>query len=100
MFSFPGSFVRALSDAHAEALRVGDSPLRADQLAAKVARLLRDVGDLNAPADVQGKLRDAIAGAERSLRRDDDGRQAAVHLKAAIRLTEGGPREPRKAPWE
>ncbi len=100
MPSIPSSLIRALSDAHAEALRVGDSPLRADQLAAKLAKLLASIGELDVPPDLRGKLRDAVAGAERSLRRDDDGRQAAVHLKAAIRLTEGSSREPRKAPWE
>ncbi len=100
MPSLPDSFVRALADAHAEALRVGDSPLRADQLAAKLAKLTGSLNQLDAQTDLRERLRDALANAERALRRDDDGRQAAVHLKAAVRLTEAGPREPRKAPWE
>lgn len=100
MPSLPESFVRALTDAHAEASRVGDSPLRADQLAAKLSKLLASINQMDAQPDIRERLRDAVASAERALHRDDDGRQAAIHLKAAIRLTEGGPREPRKPPWE
>ncbi len=100
MPAVPESFTRALGAAHAEALRVGDSPLRADQLAAKLAKLLTELSGLDVADDLRERLRASIARAEQTLRRDDDGPQAARHLKEATRLTEWGGSAPRKAPWE
>ncbi|HEV2123711.1 MAG TPA: hypothetical protein VGW38_13170 [Chloroflexota bacterium] len=96
----PESFTRALSAAHAEALRVGDSPLRADQLAAKLAQLLQELARLEVAEDLRERLRGSITKAEQTLRRDDDGAQAARHLKEAKRLGEPSGSEARKAPWE
>ncbi len=100
MPSLPESFTRALNAAYAEALRVGDSALRADQLAAKLSKLLDELPQLDVAADLRERLRASLARAEQTLRRDDDGPQAARHLKEATRLTESGASEPRKAPWE
>jgi ABC-type transporter Mla subunit MlaD len=88
--------LRKLSAAHQEALRVHDSPLRADQLAATVAALDRAVASADDVSDeMRGRLRAALADAERTLRRDDDGREAARHLQSALRLAEDQrPRKP------
>jgi thioredoxin-like negative regulator of GroEL len=90
----PESLHRMLSAAHAEALRVGDSPLRADQLANRLPALARAVAESDIEADVRARLADAVANADRVLRRDDDGREAARHLQAALRLGEQKPRSP------
>ena len=90
-------FSRVLSAAHQEALRVGDSPLRADQLADKLGPLMRQLDGLDAPDEMKSRVRAALEDAERRLRRDDDGREAARHLQSAIRLTEERPR--RESPF-
>lgn len=82
---------RALSAAHQEALQVGDSPLRADRLAATLASLARRVEGSGAPEETRARIGAALADAERVLRRDDDGREAARHLQAALRLAGGAP---------
>lgn len=85
---------RRIGAAHQEALRVGDSPLRADQLAARIVELSSAVAaDAGASEETRARLRAALADAERVLRRDDDGREAARHLQAAERLTEERPRK-------
>lgn len=100
MANLPESFARALGAAHAEALRVGDSPLRADQLAVKLAKLQQDLPQLDASDDVRQRIQAALTRAEQTLLRDDDGKQAARHLKEAVQLAETKQKEPRKAPWE
>lgn len=85
---------RQLSLAHAEALRVGDSPLYADQLAAKVAALIRAVDQSELGEDTRKRIADALGTAERVLRRDDDGREAARHIHTAIGLLGPRPRKP------
>lgn len=90
----PAPIRRALSDAHAEALRVGDSPLRADRLADTLAALSGTVAASELPDDLGARLGSALADAERVLRRDDDGREAARHLQSALRLGEPAPRRP------
>lgn len=85
--SFPDDVVRRLHAAHAEALRVGDSPLRADRLADTLPALSRAVEECEADDDSKARVRAALADAERVLRRDDDGREAARHLDTAIKLT-------------
>jgi hypothetical protein len=79
---------------HAEALRVGDSPLRADQLAAKLPAVTTDSEYANLPEDTQNRIRAAVDSAARALRRDDDGREAARHLQAALALLTPRPRKP------
>jgi hypothetical protein len=82
----PESVRRALAGAHEEALRVGDSPLRADRLADRLAPISKDLEGSEAPEDTCARINASLADAERVLRRDDDGREAARHLQAAIRL--------------
>ena len=86
-----------LSQAHAEALRVHDSPLRADQLAARIPALLRAAESASLDEDSLARVRDALAVAERVLRRDDDGREAARHLQAALGLLQ--PRQSKPSPF-
>lgn len=84
-----------LSGAHQEALRVGDSPLRADALADRLPALARAVDESGATDEIKARIRAELADAERVLRRDDDGREAARHLQAALRHAEfGRPRAP------
>jgi hypothetical protein len=84
----------ALAAAHAEALRVGDSPLRADQLASKLPAITRAVDESDLGEDLQNRIRDSLALAERVLRRDDDGREAARHLQSALSLLRPRQRKP------
>ncbi len=79
---------------HAEALRVGDSPLRADQLAARLPSIVRDGEFSDLPEDTRNRIRSAVDSAERVLRRDDDGREAARHLQSAPALLAPSPRKP------
>ena len=88
---------RQLSLAHAEALRVGDSPLVADHLANKLSGMVRAVEQSELGEDTRKRIRDALATAERVLRRDDDGREAARHIHTAIGLL--GPRPRRPSPF-
>jgi hypothetical protein len=85
---------RQLSAAHAEALRVGDSPLYADQLASRLAAMIRAVEQADLAEDTRKRIRDAVSTAERVLRRDDDGREAARHIHTAIGLLGPRPRKP------
>lgn len=85
---------RQLSTAHAEALRVGDSPLAADQLANKLPAIMRAVEQSELGEDTRKRIRDALSTAERVLRRDDDGREAARHIHTAIGLLGPRPRKP------
>ena len=90
----PEDYARSLSAAHQEALQVGDSPLRADRLADRLAALSRELDGMDAPDEARSRIRGALADAERVLRRDDDGREAARHLQTALRQTEQRPRKP------
>lgn len=83
-----------LSAAQQEALRVGDSPLRADALADRLPALGRDVAASAATDEVKARIAAELAAAERVLRRDDDGREAARHLTSALRLVEDRSRKP------
>jgi hypothetical protein len=85
---------RKLSAAHTEALAVGDSPLRADRLADRFADLARELDASDLTDEARSRARAALADAERALRRDDDGREAARHLQTAIRHTDERPRKP------
>lgn len=85
---------RQLSAAHAEALRVGDSPLAADQLANKLPAILRAMDASDLAEDTRKRVRDALGIAERVLRRDDDGREAARHIQTAVGLLGPRPRKP------
>lgn len=85
---------KELSAAQQEAQRVGDSPIRADRLADTLSRLLQRVAGEDLTDETRSRLNAALKDAERVLRRDDDGKEAARHLQSAIRLTEDRPRAP------
>ena len=85
---------KKLTDAREEALRVGDSPLRADALADRLPALARDVAASDATDEVKARIGAELRDAERVLRRDDDGREAARHLQLALRWVEDRPRRP------
>jgi hypothetical protein len=83
-----------LSAAQQEALRVGDSPLRADALADRLPELARTLAASGATDEMKARVGAELEAAERVLRRDDDGREAARHLQNALRLVEDRPRRP------
>jgi hypothetical protein len=83
-----------LSAAHQEALRVGDSPLRADALADRLPALARALAASGATDETKARVGAELEAAERVLRRDDDGHEAARHLQNALRLVEDRPRRP------
>lgn len=85
---------RELSAAQQEARQVGDSPVRADRLADRVAALARKLDSADIADELRARLRSALADAERVLRRDDDGFEASRHLQAAMRLADDRPRPP------
>ncbi|MDR0788520.1 MAG: hypothetical protein LBG44_11765 [Gemmatimonadota bacterium] len=76
---------RRLEAAHAEALRVGDSPTRADQLYRTLEALGREAPDPTLGEERAARMSASIASAIRVLRRDDDGHEAARHLQEALR---------------
>jgi hypothetical protein len=92
--SVPEDLRRQLEGAHAEALRVGDSPLRADQLANRLPGIARTAEAASIAEELRARIQAALGDAERVLRRDDDGREAARHLQGALRLLEQKPRPP------
>jgi hypothetical protein len=77
-----------------EARRVGDSPLRADQLADRLTVLSASVAEVDAHEDTLSRISAALADAERVLRRDDDGHEAARHIQTALRASEQKLRKP------
>lgn len=74
----------ALAAAETSALRVHDSPVRADQLYRELDRILETVGRAGLGEEQTARVEAAIADAMRVLRRDDDGREAAKHLQTAL----------------
>lgn len=95
MTPLPDDLRRRLAAAHQEAMRVHDSPLRADAVAKSVTALTAEVeGAAGLPDELRARLLAALADAQRVLRRDDDGREAARHLQRALSLAEGRPRAP------
>ena len=85
---------RRLTQAHGEALKVGDSPLRADRVAEQVQTIARDVASAGIDEERLARVAASLEDALRVLRRDDDGREAAKHLQGALRLFEAAPRKP------
>ena len=81
----------------AETLRVGDSPLKADQAAERCASLARRVPDAEVGEEARARIGGALADAERVLRRDDDGREAAKHVQRAV--AQLAPRERKPSPF-
>ena len=89
----PDDLQHLLQSLHSEAQRVGDSPLRADRLADRLPSVRKHGEYASLDEDIQRRVDDAVAGAERVLRRDDDGREAARHLQAALGLLKPRPRK-------
>jgi hypothetical protein len=83
-----------LEAAHYEALRVHDSPVRADELVGKRYALLAGLDAVGVAEDTTARLRSALESAVRVLRREEDGREAARHLSTALGLLEPRPRRP------
>jgi hypothetical protein len=90
----PDDLRRELAAANQEARQVGDSPVRADRLADRIVAMSRRVAEAALSDELKARLQAALADAERVLRRDDDGFEAARHLQAAIRLADDRPRPP------
>lgn len=88
---------RKLSELYSEALRVGDSPVRADRVAEMIQRLRNDLDSDFIGEERAARTTSFLDDALRALRRDDDGRQAAKYLQSAMRLFE--PVTPRKSPF-
>ncbi len=88
---------RQLAAAHAEAMKVGDSPLRADRVAEQVRTVTRELTAAELGEERSARVGAFLADALRVLRRDDDGREAAKHLQSALRLFESPP--PRQSPF-
>jgi hypothetical protein len=82
---------------HADALRVGDSPLKADQAADHCGAIARRLADAEVGEEARARIAAALADAERVLRRDDDGREAAKHVQRA--LSQLAPRERKPSPF-
>lgn len=85
---------RDISAAHAEALHVHDSPVRADRLYREVERISGTVEGADLTEEQTARIRAALADAMRVLRRDDDGREAAKHLQTALGQLEQRERRP------
>lgn len=85
---------REIALAQQEARRVGDSPVYADRLAERITKIIAGVEAAEVTEELRARLRAALADAERVLRRDDDGFEAARHLQTAQRLAEDRPRPP------
>jgi hypothetical protein len=83
-----------LNAAHAEALKVHDSPLRADQVHAQVQQIAASLNREELGEERSARIVFALNDALRVLRRDDDGREAARHLATALSQLEAGPRKP------
>lgn len=83
-----------LAAAHSEALRVGDSPIRADRLAETIDAVVRQLPAIDLTDEQRARVSGALGDALRVLRRDDDGREAARHLQTATRALEVRTRRP------
>ena len=83
-----------LQSAHADGLRVHDSPIRADQLFREVERIAETAKAADLSEEQQARVQAALADALRVLRRDDDGREAARHIQTATGQLEKKERKP------
>ena len=92
--SLPEEIRRAITAVVAEAQAVGDSPSRADRVAERVAQLVSRVKTAELADEMRSRVLASLADAERVLRRDDDGREAARHLQTALRWGAESTRSP------
>jgi len=84
----------ALAAAHTAALKVGDSPLRADRVSDDVQKLVRILPSAGLGEERTVRIAALLNDALRVLRRDEDGREAAKHLQSALRMFEPPQRAP------
>lgn len=80
--------------AHAEALRVHDSPVRSDRLYATLQGIAGRLEAMDMEDERISRASAAVAAAMRTLRLDDDGRDAANHLQTAMRQFEARGHKP------
>lgn len=85
---------RSIETAHASALTVHDSPVRADQVYAQIRQIVDSLPAAALGEEKTARVKSALETALRVLRRDEDGREAARHLQAALRFFELKPRSP------
>ena len=85
---------RAIEAAHAAAMTVHDSPVRADQVQARIRQILDGLPEGALGEEKAARVKTALESALRVLRRDEDGREAARHLQTALRFFEARPRSP------
>ena len=83
-----------LNAARSEALKVHDSPPRADQVHAQVKQIAESLNREELGDERAARIAFALNDALRVLRRDDDGREAARHLATALSQLEAAPRKP------
>lgn len=83
-----------LASAHAEALRVHDSPVRSDRVYASLEMIARRLDAMDGEDERVSRASTAVAAAMRTLRLDADGRDAAKHLQTAMRQFEARERRP------
>lgn len=90
----PESLRARLTAAHAEALRVGDSPVRGDQLERTLRAIVDAVPSSGLPEEREVRVLGALESALRVLRREDDGREAAKHIQSALTQLDPPARKP------
>jgi hypothetical protein len=90
----PGTLRPRIAAAHAEALRVHDSPVRADQLERTLHGIVAGLPAEALPEDREARVLAALESALRVLRREEDGREAARHLQTALAQLEDRVRKP------
>jgi len=86
-----------LAALHADAQRVGDSPLRADRLIPRIEAARESLASVTLTDEQLARISAALDDAVRVLRREEDGREAGRHLQTAQRQLEG--RSPRPSPF-
>lgn len=82
--STPDDLRARLSAARAEALRVGDSPVRGDRVEAALRGIVDSLPAAGLAEERRARVLASLESALRVLRRDDDGREAAKHVQAAL----------------
>lgn len=83
-----------LAAARAEALRVGDSPVRGDRLERTLREIVESLPSAGLGEEREARVLGALESALRVLRREDDGREAAKHLQAALTQLDPPARRP------
>lgn len=85
---------RRLNRARTEALKVHDSPPRADQVHKQVQQIVASISKDELGDERASRITHVLNDALRVLRRDDDGREAARHLATALSHVGPSPHKP------